>query len=375
MPTAAKPVITPPEAPLIAGLNRLDSEVNGLRKTGEEINALSKELDKAARDRVEAGINLSQKAILVFFPAFLLVGIGLVFSISNNVVRRLKLLTGLVQRTMGGVFPHLEPSTRWGRDEVGLLIGKFGEMSEQLEKREAEIKAKNRELLQSKKLAAIGTLASGGAHEINNPLNNIYLSAQVLERQKQDKRADGETIIGDIIKETRRVRSIVGDLLEFAREGEPSLARTDAAALMKEAYSRVSEHFSETQKIDFSLEASGAPQGLFIDADPEQIERVFINILSNAVDAMQGTGHLLVDLCAEGGYAVIRVSDTGAGIAEEDLEKIFDPFYTTKEKGTGLGLAIVLNIIRKHGGEITVASAPGKGARFTIKLPLHKGGA
>jgi signal transduction histidine kinase len=352
---------------LIRNLHELDSEIIALRKSGEDILMISKELDSAARTKTERFINISQVAILAVFPLFFIVGIGTLFFISGNVVNRLRLLISTVEKTGGGNFPHMSVLSRWGKnDEVGLLIQKFNDMEDQLVMREAEIDKKNQELLQSKKLAAIGTLASGVAHELNNPLNNIYLSAQILEREAKDAPSPmiRETV-NDIVGQTIRVKGIVADLLEFARGREPLLLEVDMNELIMGAYKLVSTSM-DTGAINFSLETD--PAGVKADADPEQMERVFINLFANAVAAMSGAGDLKVKAMTGKDVVEIKVSDTGRGIPPDAVEKIFEPFYTTKDKGTGLGLAIVFNIIKKHGGDITVESAEDKGTTFTVIL-------
>ncbi len=170
-----------PDHETLTALRTLDSDIIVLRKYGEDILVFSKELDKVARENVERVIRISQVAILIFFPFFLILGIGTLFVISNNVVKRLREVIDLVERTGKGDFSRMPVPS--GRDEVGMLMRKFNGMEEQLSEREAEIEKKNQELLQTKKLAAIGTLASGVAHELNNPLNNIYISAQILARE------------------------------------------------------------------------------------------------------------------------------------------------------------------------------------------------
>ena len=160
-------------------------EINALRKNGENILVISKELDRAAREHVDKTVRMSQLAIFIFFPLFFITGIGTIFFFNRDVVNRLKTLIKVVEKTGKGNFAKVTLILgHWGRnDEVSTLIQKFNEMEEQLARREEELERKNKELFQTKKLAAIGTLASGVAHELNNPLNNIYLSAQVLVRE------------------------------------------------------------------------------------------------------------------------------------------------------------------------------------------------
>ncbi len=357
---------------LVRGLRELDKEIAALRKTGEDILTSSKDLDRVAREKVELVIRVSQIAILVFFPLFFAVGIGTLFFISTNIVKRLILLIKVVESTGKGSYPHISIPSSGGNahDEVGVLIDRFNIMEDKLAERDTEIERKNKELMQSKKLAAIGTLAAGVAHELNNPLNNIYLSAQVLAKEAGEHcSTEIKESVGDILGQTERVKRIVGELLEFARGRDPQFADVDLTGLITDSY----RHLGSTRdlgNIRFSLDPD--PQQIVVSADRGQMEQVFGNLFANAVDAMQGRGDLSVSLKKADEAVIIRITDTGRGIPRESLDKIFEPFFTTKDKGTGLGLAIVYNIIRKHGGDIAAESEPGKGTMFVIVLPVQQ---
>jgi two-component system NtrC family sensor kinase len=363
-----KVFLLPPSHKLITGLKELEFEMSLLRKNGEDMINISKELDKIARENVENTIYVSRFAMLIFFPLFVIVGIGMLYHISNTVVKRLNLLIDVVEKTGKGNFSQVvTPSQKWGGDEVEVLIQKFNNMEEELVQREEELDQKNKELLQSKKLAAIGTLASGVAHELNNPLNNIYISIQVLEREIDETSSQSiRKLVTDIHGQTLRVKRIVGDLLEFARGKTPQLREVELNNLVTMAYKLVGNS-ADMGKVRFMLDSD--PNGVIVRVDPEQIERVFINMFTNAVEAMSGEGNLTVKIVPEGDFVKIKVSDTGKGMPGKDVENIFEPFFTTKNKGTGLGLAIVFNVIKKHNGEISVQSEEGKGTTFNITLP------
>lgn len=359
----------PPSDPQVVRLLELDSDIITLRETGENIIEVSTNLDTDARDGAEGGIRQSQIAILVFFPLFLLFGLSAMLYISTDVVKRLKILTGAIDR-IGKRYAHGAPAPRTEavrKDEVDVLVEKFNNMNSQLITWEDELDEKNRELLRSKKLAAIGTMASGIAHELNNPLNNINISAQVLKKQVGPSGPASTTeIIDDIVGQTARVKGIVGNLLEFAREREPRLEEVELTSLVRNAFGLVSGTHDVTG-ITFVLDANDSDVRL--QADPAQLEQVFVNLFTNAVAAMAGAGQLTVRIEPEAQAVKIFVSDTGSGISQEDREKVFDPFFTRKDKGTGLGLAIVMNIIRKHGGDISLFSEEGMGTVFEITLP------
>lgn len=326
--------------PAIRNLEGLNTEMTALRKDGEEILSISNELDRTAREKVEKAIGLSQTTALILFPLFFFVGLLALSVISHSIVKRLKTLSDAIERTGKGDFSILSVPEK--QDEVGVLISAFNRMETDLIARDRELIKKNDELLQSRKLASIGTLASGVAHELNNPLNNIYTTAQRLMKKSGDEcPVYIKTGLDDIFSQTMRVKKIVGDLLEFARGREP--------------------------QINFTLDSD--PDEIIIYVDPEQIEQVFINLFTNALDAMPEGGSLSVKTRLENAVVKTLISDTGRGMSRPTLEKIFEPFFTTKDKGTGLGLAIVFNIIQKHNGRITIDSEEGKGATFIITLP------
>ena len=354
---------------LIIDLKQVDAEINALRKNGEEILIISTDLDKSAREKVESTIRLSQTAVLILFPMFLAVGLAALFMISQSVVRRLKILTEAIEKTGKGDFSSLSVPAE--QDEVGVLMNAFNKMEYDLIVRDKEIDKKNEELLQSRKLASIGTLASGVAHELNNPLNNIYLAAQILSKEVGEDECHPliRETVGDIFSQTLRVKRIVNDLLEFSREKPPELKKTNIVAIIENVITQMKSS-GEIAGINYNIDS---PDVFELEADRHLLEQVFINLVGNAADAMEGKGQLNISVAATNSSAVIRVSDTGKGILPKDISRIFDPFFTTKEKGTGLGLAIVYNIIEKHKGKIEVTSEPYKGTTFMITLPaIHE---
>ncbi len=362
----------PRQHPLVTGLRELDADITSLRKTGEDILIKSKDLDKIAREKAETVIRVSQIAILIFPPLFFAIGIGILFFITTNVVRRLMLLVDVVKKTGKGSYPRLAVTVEDGKahDEVGVLIDMFNDMEDQLALHEKELEQRNQELIQTKKLAVIGTLASGVAHELNNPLNNIYLSAQVLAGDAGEGCSPQvREAMHDILGQAERAKRIVGDLLEFARGKEPQLDAVDLKELIADTYRHLSNS-RNLEQIQFSFAMDSSAAVLY--ADQGQLEQVFTNLFANAADAMELRGELTVRLRQETAETIITVSDTGKGIPRESLDRIFEPFFTTKDKGTGLGLAIVYNIIKKHNGDITVASEMGKGTTFTIMLPTGR---
>jgi signal transduction histidine kinase len=226
-------------------------------------------------------------------------------------------------------------------------------------------------MAQQDKLASIGRLSAGVAHEINNPLTTILTTAMLIQ---EDLAPDDPTYeeLETITKETLRCRKIVTSLLEFARQKKPAKRINDLNDAIGESLLLTQKQaaFNDVQ-VESRL-ASDLPPFSF---DKGQIEQVLINLVINALEATPGGGKITVSsaLLSGTGEAEITVTDTGEGIAEENVERLFDPFYTTKETGTGLGLAISHGIVEQHGGRLTVVSTPGKGSTFTIRLPLGQG--
>jgi len=225
-------------------------------------------------------------------------------------------------------------------------------------------------LLQQSKLVSIGLLAAGVAHEINNPLTTILTTALLI---KEDIDAENPMYkeLGIIASETLRCRKIVTALLDFARQSKPIKKEHNLKELIDEVVllTRKQAAFK-----DVSVE-SNCVKGLgSVQMDKGQLEQAVINLIMNGIDSTDSGGKVTVTarIGLDPRYAEIEIRDTGKGIPKEDLDKIFDPFYTNKKNGTGLGLAITSGIIAQHGGVIIVSSQPGEGSTFTIRLPLHQ---
>lgn len=353
------------DSAILLNLRALEIEITALRKIGEEILTLSKGLDTVTREKVDRTVRLSQTALLILFPLFLFVGFTALLVIIRSAVRQMKMLASAIEKTGKGDFSSLPVPTKY--DEVGVLIHAFNKMENDLIARDHEIEKKNEELLQSRKLASLGTLASGVAHELNNPLNNIYLAAQILTKEIDAETCPGiiRETVGDIYSQTLRVKRIVSDLLAFAREKPPELAPVQITVLIKGILTQMAAT-DDLGDVRYTIQVS---EDAVVLADSHMLEQVFINLFNNAVDAMEGKGLLTITVAHDGPSVKISVSDTGKGIPKEKLQRIFDPFFTTKDHGTGLGLAIVYSIIEKHKGRIELQSTSEKGSTFVITLP------
>ncbi len=232
----------------------------------------------------------------------------------------------------------------------------------------SEVKRLERQVSQSEKLAVIGQLAAGIAHEIGNPLTAISSLVQILRR----KTSDLTTIeyLSNIKENIDRISKIVRELVDFSRTPSYEKEFVQINHLLNTALGIV-KYDKRVKNIEFSADLSTElPQ---IKIVPDQLLQVFINILINALDAMEGEGKLTVCSKLENDKIVVEITDTGCGIPEENLKKIFDPFYTTKDvgKGTGLGLSVSYGIINKFKGEISAKSKVGEGSTFIVKLPIN----
>lgn len=223
--------------------------------------------------------------------------------------------------------------------------------------------------LQTERLSSLGRMAAGIAHEINNPLAGILLYSTNLIKKVPEKGPLREGL-DVIIHETVRCRGIIQELLEFSREKEPKKVPADINHIILKALSILENEFHLRHvRVEKILTENMVETML----DVGQMEQVFVNLLLNGVEAIhkeEGTIMIKSDVDPDNGYARVAVEDSGEGISPENMEKIFEPFFSTKPKGTGLGLAVSYGIVEKHGGHILVSSKPGQGTLFTVEIPL-----
>jgi len=222
-----------------------------------------------------------------------------------------------------------------------------------------------RRMMRADRLATIGELAAGAAHEIRNPLTAIKSSLQYLSekcRQETERK-----LLGVALQETDRIDEILAALLSFSRPSEIKKEQYDLAVALEESLSLLS---FQARAAAAEVETAFPPGPVLLNGDKSQVKQLFLNILLNAIQAMEGGGRLGVEVLSPGGGRVlVRVSDSGVGIPEENMDRIFDPFFTTKKGGTGLGLSICYSIVKSHGGEIEVRSKPGEGTTVLVTLP------
>jgi C4-dicarboxylate-specific signal transduction histidine kinase len=254
-------------------------------------------------------------------------------------------------------------------------MGDLRETTQEMERREQELRDKQEQLVQAGKLATLGELTTGVAHELNNPLNNIGLYiGNIIDRVHLGE-LDAEQVLVDLEKAMEQVRKateIISHLRTFGRAATVTLERVDVDDVIERALSLMHEQL-RLRAIEVELDLS--PNELVVLGNPIQLEQVFINLLTNARDALAEAPERKIRIASrlEEGDIQIVLADSGAGIPEGIQSRIFDPFFTTKEvgAGTGLGLSITYSIVKEHGGEITLAPSA-RGAQFEIVLPLAK---
>jgi two-component system NtrC family sensor kinase len=234
-----------------------------------------------------------------------------------------------------------------------------------------ELRTTQAQLVQSAKLAAIGELAANVAHEINNPMTSILGYATLMLDEGVDPSATMD-YLKTIQSEAMRIREVVRALLDFSRQRDFTMEQVDVTQALRDTLALVRRHAALS---NVHVEEKYDPDLPLVKVDVPQCKQVFLNLITNALDAMPHGGTLTVATARDGDFVRVDFQDTGAGIPEANLARIFDPFFTTKPavKGTGLGLSVSLGIIQSHGGTIEVRSQVGKGSVFSVKLPVPAG--
>ncbi|MFP4446223.1 MAG: ATP-binding protein [Desulfosudaceae bacterium] len=274
-------------------------------------------------------------------------------------------------RRDGGTIPiRLNASVVYEGEKEIASIGFFHDMTEELQMK-ANLEKAQTQLLQAEKMSSLGKLAAGVAHQLNNPLGGITLYAKLL-LEDYDLGEDAVEDVNRILRDAQRGSETVKELLEFARQTKQKKTSVD----INQAVSRTL-FLLENQTLfhDIEIDKNFSEHPIFVAADMQQMNHVFMNIILNAAQAMESKGRLGIETALRPGgeRMIIRITDTGPGIPAEVLAHIFEPFYTTKEegKGTGLGLSLVYSIIDEHGGTISADNKPEGGAVFTIELPVE----
>jgi signal transduction histidine kinase len=343
-----------------------------VRLKGRDLLASTAAATAAERRAVAARIESSGKFLAAGLAAAVLVALAAALVIAKTIANPLVRLKEASHRiAMGDLSTDLVIK---GRDEITDVAQSFESMRVILKNVRAtldetmqELQENQARLLQAEKLAAVGTFASGIAHELNNPLTSI-LTFSKLMLEGRHAEGDQHDMLTTMSQEALKARAIVKRILVFAKDAAIQPVPADINLMVYEA-------------VD-NLRLQGLPDGveigLALDPDmPElqldriQMGEVLANLLVNAMEAITPPGRVKIATSRSGDSALLEVEDTGAGIEPQHLHRIFDPFFSTKARGTGLGLAVSYDIIKKHGGSIDVTSTPGQGTTFRVSLPIH----
>lgn len=312
--------------------------------------------------------------------AFLIMAGGILFIVGILIDRPIRKMISAFRRIeKGDLAARMEEDTG---NEFGLMAKGFNSMVESLEKAKKQVENYHLEQIQrAAKLASLGEIISGIAHEIKNPLTGISCAVQIIQSEMRESDPNREITV-EILDQIRRLDRIVKDLLNYARPKPLSFIPYNMQDIMEKSLLFV---YPEASRQNVTISTSVAEDIPDVMMDPDQMQQVFLNLMINAVQAMPSGGNLVISICVadrreiwenkknsieSDRILVVSFEDTGGGIEKEHMENIFDPFFTRKTKGTGLGLSISQRIVQEHGGDIVVRSEVGRGSTFSVLLPV-----
>lgn len=347
----------------VAAKNGEDPNLNAMRDCGHKLLLFSQKVLDQNQIYISAGL---KKILVVPATIMFLFSCGLIIALmllTIATIKQIKFVTSTTRRIAQGDFRPVSPSET-GYHTYPMIIKAFNRMIKELDYRHEQI-------VQSRKLAAIGILASGIAHEVNNPLNNISLTAEALIEEKgMLTPAEEEEMVLDIISEVTRASKVVNNLLDFSRsQGKMVFEPVEVIQMLKTTLKLIRNQIMLAR---VQLKTEFPDRECWINGDLDSLKQVFINLCLNAIQAMPDGGLLSLSIvCLHDNMATILVEDTGGGMSPEVIEKIFVPFYTTKTigQGTGLGLSVVYGIVKEHNGFIEVKSNVNKGTTFAVSFP------
>jgi len=336
----------------------------GIRETGKRVVEATEGISIAERSYIVSMIAFSKKVIFISVVFVITAGVLIGQYFSKMVVRPLKELENNMQRIADGKFDKLaivSPDR-----EIISLSSACSRMIQEIELRQKKF------MMQSEKLVTLGTMVSGVAHELNNPLSNIYSSCQILHEEIEEGDMEyKKEMLSQVEDEIERAKAMVQSLLEFSRKGDFKKKPYSLNYLITDTIRLI--HGDLPTKVEIVSDIS---DDAWVFVDKQKIQQAFLNIIKNAADAIPDEGTISIHAQKQEGQDTmnITIADTGIGIEPEKLEHIFDPFFTTKEdgKGSGLGLFITREIIEEHHGTLAVKSSSGAGTVFTITLPIKE---
>ena len=327
---------------------------------GRELTTDIEQVEKHEREKVFDLLNRSRKYLVASFFSLFLLTVLTAFFLVKNVNRPLKSIEKSIQKIVNGDFSKI-PKIMTG-DEFESLANSLNDMIEELGRRKDQ-------LVQAEKMSSLGILTSGVAHELNNPLNNISTSIQIIREEIEEPDIEfKKNLLIEVEQQIDRARDIIRALLEFSRQSEFSVEPVFFRNLVQSTMHLIAGEIPAN--IEIVIDVPDKVEGKM---DPRRIQQVLLNLIINGAYAMPQGGRLVVSAFKEkeNKWFILKVADTGQGIPKQNLAKIFDPFFTTREvgKGSGLGLSIIHGIIEQHNGTIRVDSIEGSGTTFTISLP------
>ena len=342
---------------------RLEEEVH---RSGHIFTTYVLEQDNFMRREITSSALQARKLSQIILGLALMLGIFLTIYLIRRIVNPLEFICRSASRIMEGELSAIPmvPGPDRSREEIE-LVNSLNLMLRFLE-------TKQNQLVQSAKLATIGKVTAGIAHEINNPLNNIYLTAEVLlEDLPNIECAERLEMVNDILNQAERAREVVHHLLSFSRSRQSAaLEKINLVALVKQSLAFLKNQIRIGQIV---VHSEMPEDPIMVRGNANQLQQVLVNITLNAIQAMGPGGILTVKIEKNhDNMGQIQISDNGPGIPEKVKNRIFDPFFTTKSEGTGLGLSVSNSIIEEHDGQITLDSEPGKGTSFFISLPVDR---
>ncbi len=308
---------------------------------------------------IKGGVSVSILSAVLFSPHLFLHWRDPFLDVYNYVELFLFFLIGGVT----GVLSQMERNQRTRYEEA---LRRLDESHRKLREQTDILFQTEEQLRRADRLSALGELSAGMAHEIRNPLGSIRGAVEILKDDYSPDEAKYE-FIGILLKETDRLNRIVQEFLSFARPKLPEFQQADVNEAVESVLTLTAQ---EARKTGIAVEKRLDPSIGKRSVDAGMLKQAFLNLILNAIQAMPKGGTLTVESGLQDSRIVVKVSDTGAGIPEENRKKLFSPFFTTKKNGTGLGLAITYRIIENHRGSIDVTSQPGKGTTFTIRIPV-----
>lgn len=339
------------------------------RRIDRSLRLLNQALEGRIQERVkEAQATERSSSLAIIGFSLLAIGLGILATLlSQRLLAPIRTLTQAAVRIGGGDYTAQVPTL--AANEVGVLAREFNQMAASLQAREIELQEKQEALLRAEKLATVGRMAAQITHEIRNPLSSIGLNAELLaEEFPSDLEGADEArrLCSAIVREVDRLAEITEEYLRYARLPKPDLAREDVAALVRDLLAFVQPEL-DAAGIRVELEL---PDTLPADVDEHQLRQALLNLVRNSREAMaQGGALSIIGRQLDGGSIELLIRDTGIGMDPQAIDRMFDPFFTSKRGGTGLGLSLTQQIITQHHGVVRCESEPTRGTTFTIRLP------